>query len=134
MAKLIIKHDPPGKVAKTQAEVAAANALAKRIMAKNNITGITDPIAVSKVGDRLPEFVDPAGRPYVGAPQRQLPTTVPAHITLNDIKSDQGGYYYVDPKTGDNVEIDPSVVNLPRFRKPTTSVISDLANVKLRVK
>lgn len=126
---LIGGGETPGtKVAKTQAEVNAANMLAKRLMIKNNQTGITNPIAVSKVGDRLPQFVDPAGRPYVGTPNKQLPTTVPDYVTLSDIKSDQGGYYYVDPKTGDNVDVDPVVVSLPRFRKQKEQLEADAAN------
>lgn len=129
MAKLKVRKKPTGNVAKTQADVDAANALAKRLMLKNNQRLVTTPIAVSKVGDALPEFINSAtGKPDVAPPKKQLPLTVPSWVTLDDIKSEQGIYWYED-KNGDIVDVDPTVVQLPRFRKSP----AEIAKTKVRV-
>lgn len=87
--------------------------------------GLMDP-ANMQIGKYLPQYIDAnTGKPYVAPPQKPLPTTVPSYIKLEDIKSEQGIYWYEDPQTGYTVDVDPSVVNLPRFHKPKGQVALD---------
>ena len=112
-----LKVNPLGNIG-TPEERAAANATAQRLANKYSLM---DPDNVT-IGQYLPEYVDPSGRPYRGMPTRQLPTTLPQGITVNDIQSDQGLYWYNDPQTGDPVDVDPSVVH--RFKTPPTPMTS----------
>jgi hypothetical protein len=104
-----------GNIATTQQDVEDANLLAKRIGHKINAAQPDSLYSVRDIGDKLPPFVDATGKPLKTA---TLPTTVPNNIQLTDIQSNGNVYYYTDPTTGYVTQVDPGVVNLPRFRQP----------------
>jgi len=114
--------NPLGNIVGTPQQREAANLEAQRLAAKYKLM---DPSNM-QIGQYLPQYVDEAGNPYRGAPTRQLPTTVPDSINLEDIKSEQGMYWYEDPHTGDPVDIDPTALRAPRFQKPKQQVAMDL--------
>lgn len=89
--------------------------------------GLMDPGNMT-IGKYLPQYTDEYGRPYNAPPQKQLPTKVPDYVQASDIQSEQGVYWYTDPHTGDTVDIDPTVLNQPRFKKPKYQVAQDLAS------
>lgn len=90
----------------------AANLEAKRF-AKSRGLLIGDDAHV----DKIPPYIDSStGKPYKPMPTRPLSYTVPNDIQLSDIKSEQGKYWYTDTHTGDVVDVDPSVLNLKRFK------------------
>jgi len=102
-----------GGTYKTQAEVEAANAEARRIAKKQGLLTGDDTIAARRVGDPRVQYVNPDGTPYVPLPTKTLTTKVPKGVEL---ESDQGLFWYTDPTTGDPVDVDPSVLRTPRFR------------------
>lgn len=106
----------------TPEERQLANFTAQRIASKH---GHIDPTNVT-IGKFIPEFVDMSGNPYIGSQMRQLPTTVPSDIKLSDIQTDQGIYWYVDPQTGDTVDVDPTVVN--KFKNPKSPISPSVLN------
>lgn len=111
-----IGEEPPKGKKLTQQQMDAANMEAKRFgMARGLLPGV-NMYAVSSPYDALPKYVDPAGKDYVPMPTKPLPTSVPDYITLNDIKSQEGKYWYNDPYTGDIVDIDPIVLTQKRFK------------------
>jgi hypothetical protein len=119
-------------VAKTQAEVDAVNKEAKRFaLARPTLISGEDTYAVRKVGDPLPQYIDSrTGKPYIPFPAKPRAMTVPNSVMREDIKTDgHGNHWYEDPQTGDVVDIDPSVFNLPRFRKTKEE---NEANLKAR--
>lgn len=68
--------------------------------------------------DQTPQYVDyNTGRPYKPLPPKSKAYNVPNDVQLSDIHNEQGYTWYTDPKTGDTVDVDSSVLNLPRFRK-----------------
>lgn len=111
--------DPGRKVARTQAEVDAANAMAKRLSLKNRLVPGEDAYAVKKIGDTLPKFV---GQGITM--KKVLPTTIPAHIQASDIQNSGDAFWYTDPRTGYQVDVDPSVVNTPRLRTSTAAAVT----------
>lgn len=104
-------------VAKTQAQVVAANMEAQRFMKARGYNKAPY-YAARKVGDTLPQYVGADNKPFVQAPQKPLPMTVPSYAQASDIQSSNGQFFYTDNQTGYLTQVDPSVVNLPRFRKP----------------
>jgi len=104
--------------------LAAANAEARRFaLSRGLMTGENTHV------NSIPQYIDSrTGRPSVPAPTRPLAYNVPRDIQLSDIQSSQGLFWYTDPHTGDTVDVDPSVVNLPRFKKSKEQVAKDLAS------
>lgn len=100
------------------AKLEAANKEAKRFsISRNLLPG--DNMHV----DGIPQYIDSkTGLPYKPTPTRPLAYTVPSEIQLGDIFNEQGSYWYNDPKTGDPVDVDPTVLNLPRFRPANTNL------------
>lgn len=109
------------EVYRTQAEVDADNAMAKRFAGKypGGVINPEDVYVAKKPGDPKVQFLTPEGKPYVGPKTKPLPTTVPSYVQASDIQSSEGKYWYTN-NDGNLVDVDPSVVSLPRFRKPTT--------------
>lgn len=121
-----------GGTYKTQAEILAANAEAKAFAARHSLgKGINpeDAYVAKKVGDPVLQYFDELGRPYV-APKTitsKYKFSVPDEVSINDIyKTREGTFMYDDPHTGNATAIDPSVLNLPRFRKSKEEVAKDL--------
>jgi hypothetical protein len=114
------ENDTPAPVYKTQAEVDAANALARSISARHHHDAINpgDVYVARKVGDPMVPYLNADGTPYRPKPSKPLSNIIPDGLTLDDIQSAEGYYWYNDPHTGDVVNVDPSVINQPRFRKP----------------
>lgn len=78
--------------------------------------------------DQIPQYIDQAtGKPYVPGPTKPRAFTVPNDIRPEDIHSSQGMHWYLHPQTGEPIDIDPSVLNQPRFRKSTQVMDDDLA-------
>ncbi len=118
-----------GKVFKTQAEIDAANTEAQRIAKLGSHADWRNVRVASKIGDPVPRYIDAAtGKDSVVSPASKKRYTVPNEIGLSDIKSEGEVYWYNDPKTGDVVEVDKSVVNLPRFRTDKKSGEKNLAD------
>ncbi len=113
-----VDPNPKGPVYKTQAEVDAANDVAKRISKKHNTMGHEDVYVAKRPGDPVVPFLDETGRPFVPTklPAKRLLTTLPPGIGINDIKS-QGNTFWFENNNGDIVDVDPSVVTDPKFRK-----------------
>lgn len=117
---------------KTQADVNAANTEAKRFMtARPNISKTLSQNAyvAKKPGDAAIRYIDSAtGKDYIPAPTIQKKYSIPNDIALGDIKNaGNNSYYYNDPHTGDLVNnVDPSVLTLPRFKKPVEQINSDV--------
>lgn len=119
-----------GNVIGTPEERAAANQTAQRLAAKYNLMDAPN----MQIGEYLPQYVDPSGRPYQGTPQKALPTRVPAGIGLDQIQSEQGLYWYIDPQTGDPVDIDPTAVRDLQFRASQPKQQTDLAERSVALK
>lgn len=125
-------EDPVGttpKVAKTQAEIEVANREAKRFAKTRGLVSGENTYVAKKVGDKLPQYIDSkTGKPFVPLPSKSLAMSVPSGITASDIKTDgQGSFWYDDQTTGDIVDIDPSVLNSPRFKKSDKIINDDMA-------
>ncbi len=115
------------KVFTSQQEIDLANAEARRI-AKSGSHGNWSNVRVAdKIGDPIPRYVDSVtGKDSTPMSSKPKKFTVPNGIKLSDIKSEGGIYWYDDPQTGDIVEIDGSVLNLPRFRTDKKQAEKDL--------
>src|SRR5688572_17800312 len=109
-----------GGVYQTPEQIAQASAFAQDFARRRHHgLGINpDQTTVGRqVGDPLVPFIDAAtGKPSVPIKTKKA-MTVPNNIRLEDIQSSDGAYWYTDPHTGDLVDVDSSVINLPRFRK-----------------
>jgi hypothetical protein len=117
----------------TQAEVDAANKEAKRFAMARGLVSGSDTFVAKKAGDPLPKYIDSrTGKPHVPEITKPRAITVPDSVLLSDIKSDNGFYWYNDPQTGDLVEVDPLVLNLPRFRKPKDQINADILAMKAK--
>lgn len=96
------KEKPKTKVkvkSPSPAEIEAANILAKRLGAEHGAFNAES----LNVGNKLPRFVDDAGRDITGAPQApasKLPTKVPAYVKSLEWDDKQNLPYYTDEKTG----------------------------------
>lgn len=115
-----------GGVFTTQAEIDAANAMAKGIATRRGLISGEDSYVARNIGDPKPQWqIDPslAGAP----PLKKLPFTVPSNVTRADIQTHNGQAWYTDPSTGDVVDIDFSVLNQPRFRVAEQQVQQDAA-------
>lgn len=115
----------PIKVAKTKADVLTANTEAKRFAKSRGLKYADSMYAVRDIGGTLPQYVDANNKPLVSTPKAALPLTVPNGVGAQDIMNSNGQFYYNDPNSGYLTEVDPSVVNLPRFKKP---VVDPLTN------
>jgi hypothetical protein len=111
------------QVYKTQAELDAANAFAKSFTARRfaNNNGVLNPQDVyvaKKVGDPVVPFIDgKTGLPFVdNSPSVKKQYNVPWYVNLSDIQGDGSNYWYED-RNGHNIDVDASVLNLPRFKK-----------------
>src|SRR5882672_8360499 len=99
--KIKIKVNPgdknPAKKAATQADVNAANAMAKRLAMKKGLLSGEETYAVKKVGDELPRFIDAAtGKDTdpTGLPPTKRASKIPSYVKPEDIKSEQGVSWY----------------------------------------
>jgi hypothetical protein len=128
---------PPAQVFKTQQEVDAANELAKQMALKRGLVSGEHTYVARKPGDPMPQFIDAAtGKPYVEPAIKPKTWYVPQHVRREDIFTHEGNAWYVDPQTGDIVDIDMNVLNTPRFRISKEQVTKDANDraVKLTVK
>jgi hypothetical protein len=112
------------QVYKTQADVDAANQIAKNLALKKGLISGEDTYVARKPGDPVVQYSNFDGTPYTAPPTKPLPMTVPAGA---DLQSADGTYWYTDPVTGDVVDVDPAVANTPRFRRTPEQVAADAA-------
>lgn len=104
---------PAGTVYKTQGEVDAANSTARRIATGTGHMAGQSVRVASKPGDAIVRYYDPAGKDITGIPDgstRPLARTLPSGMSINDVQSAQGVYWYNDPQTGDPVDVDPGYI------------------------
>jgi hypothetical protein len=126
--------DPGGRGKKkktfsSQAELDAANAEAYRFSTARNMLPA---YAGKNIGDPIPQYLDESGQVY--APQtRNLPKTLPAGITIDQVKTDGALAWYEDPKTGDVVDVDPTLIYQLQHRKPKNVVDQDMASRTARL-
>ncbi len=120
----IIEEYQDGGIVGTPQQRQQANVEAQRLSQRYGLANAPN----MQIGQYLPQYVDPAGNPSKPFPTRQLPTSVPDYINYEDIQTDQGLYWYVDPKTGDTIDVDPTVVRAKRFQKPQSLVNTDRAS------
>ncbi len=116
-------QNPLGNVPKigTAQEREKATLEAQRLGYKH---GLMDPSNM-QIGKYIPQFVDEAGRPYKGAPAKQL-APIPDYINPEDLITEQGVTYYLN-KEGDPVDVPLEQLNtLPRFKKPKQQVLADI--------
>lgn len=107
-------ENPP--VYKTQQQVDAANEFIRNFQKRrqNTLTNPEDAYVAKKPGDPVLPIIVP---PTVQKGAKKA-FKVPSTVRMEDIKGDSETGYYYENNNGDIVEIDPSVLNLPRFRKP----------------
>lgn len=117
------KNYQVGGVIGTPEQRAEANLTAQRLAAKLQLM---DPSNM-QIGQYLPEYVDPSGRPAQALPTRQLPTRLPSHIRPEDVQQEQGVYYYIDPRDDNFVELDAATFRGRQFQKPIEQVKMDQA-------
>lgn len=129
VSSLLGSEDPKkGKVFKTQAEIELANKQAREFAKSHGYEDWQNTYVGRKIGDPVPKYIDEAtGKEFIPMPSKQKLMKLPNDIKLSDIKSEAGLYWYEDPQTGDVIDVDPSVVNDPRFRKDKKIVEQDLA-------
>lgn len=115
---------PAPAVYKTQADVDKANAFAKEFANRKFSDGRgavnpDDTYVATKPGDPAVQFLDAkTGKPFVDtAASRPKAFNVPNYVNLEDIQGDGANYWYED-RDGKMVDVDSSVLNLKRFRKP----------------
>lgn len=138
--KLKIKdpETPTPQTYKTQAEVNAANLFAQQFSERRrtpqDVLSPNQFWVAKKPGDPVVQFVDQSGKPYV-APKRKLSFQVPEGIRYKDLGMDKGEVWYNDPQTGDLVYVDPSILNLPRFKNDADKINADkVAMFKQKIK
>lgn len=109
-----------GGVYQTPEQINQANAFAQDFARRRHYGRGINPDQTTigrQVGDPVVPFIDSR----TGLPAQSIKTkkamTVPSGINLQDIQSQDGQYWYTDPQTGDVVDVDQSVINLPRFRQ-----------------
>lgn len=147
MAKIKVKkvttsigdEKPKIEVFKTQQEIDNANQLARRLSKEKGLVLADEMYVAKKIGDPKPEFVSPSGQPIASPPQniKQLPKVLPPGMTIKDVKSEQGIFWYDDPHTGDPVEIDGGAILAKYGPKKTATEIDQAvkeARAKIRVK
>lgn len=129
------EDDKKKKVYKTQAEINEANEVARRLGRKANLLSANELRVADKVGDPVIEMVDLEGRPVTGLTKtNKLATTLPPGMTINDIKSEQGVYWYDDPATGDPIDVDPQAIFAKYGRKKNQSELSgDIEAIKAKL-
>lgn len=115
-----LAENPLGNIVGTPQQRQAANLEAQRMAHK---LGLMDPSNM-QIGQFLPSYVDPAGRPARGIMEKPL-APLPATVGPNDIYSEQGVNWYLN-KEGDPVYFSPTELNQPRFKTATPQVSSDL--------
>lgn len=111
-----------GGVYASQAEIEAANQMAKSFVDRKRQVGVTpsqDVYVAQRPGDPRVPYVNPDGSPYTPPMQhRNKVWNVPNEVGLDDIKNDgTGNFFYDDPQSGDARYVDSGVLNLPRFKK-----------------
>jgi hypothetical protein len=99
----------------TQQEVDAANLFAKEFLKRRHFDNVTNPedaYVAQKVGDPVV--------PITGGAKgvKKAAMVLPNYVKPEDIKGDSETGYYYENNDGDIVDIDPSVLNLPKFRRP----------------
>lgn len=110
-----------GTVFKTQEELDTANALAQGISTRR---GLLPGHVGTKVGDAKPVWdIDPS---LLNTKVKPKPFNLPNYVQRGDIQTSNGAAWYNDPQTGDVVDVDISVLNQPRFKKPQAEVKTDL--------
>jgi hypothetical protein len=113
--------EDPTKPSRTAID--AANVEAKRFASARGLIYASE----AHVGDQLPPYIDGnTGKPYVPAPAKPKAMSVPSYVNPSDITTENGQAWYTDPRSGDLVDLDMSVLNHPRFRPSTTQVTTDL--------
>ena len=65
----------------------------------------------------VPAYVDENGNPVHNVPQNKvLPLSAPNYIKPSDIQNYGSMYWYVDPQTGNTVDVSPDIRKNPRFQ------------------
>ena len=73
-------------------------------------------------------FIDSAtGLPATPVQQKPLPLSAPNYVQASDIQQYGSHYWYIDPQTGNAVDIDPSVAKQKRFQTSTASSVAKFA-------
>lgn len=124
------KHYQVGGVIGTPEQRAEANLTAQRLAAKYQLMDAPN----MQIGEFLPEYVDPSGRPAQPLPTVPLPTRLPSHIRPEDVQQEQGIFYYIDPRDDSFREVSSTIFRGRQFQKPIEQVNMDQAgrNVALR--
>ncbi len=126
-------EDPVGgkvknKLFSSQTEINMANNAVKEFAKRRGMAFAEDMYVGRKIGDPVPRYIDSAtGMDYAPNPTAKKAYNVPPEIQLSDIKTDGNAYWYADPQTGDLVNVDYSVLNLPRFRNQNQEIARELA-------
>lgn len=105
-----------GAVFQTQEQIDKANIQAKRFALARGLQSGEATYVAKNIGDPIPQITNPDGSPFTPFAAKPKAYNVPLNVNFEDIKSYNNAYWYNDPTTGDIVDIDNSVLGLPRFK------------------
>jgi hypothetical protein len=121
-----------GAVFQTQQQLDAANEQARRLVARKNGDRPDLAYVAKNIGDQVPQYKDPTGRPYNPLPPSNMSTYIPPYVKDLQWNPELNLPYYIDEKTGDIQYTAQENFNLPRFRKAPQQQQNDLAMRRMK--
>lgn len=104
------KDKPSKKTYTSQAQINRDNEWVRAFLARRGALGAQTAVVARNIGDPMPKFITPNGRPAV-VDKPLLQTVLPMGVSVNDVfQTNEGLYGFYHPQNGTFVQVDPQAI------------------------
>lgn len=103
-------EEPKKNVYTSRMQIDKDNAFVKDFLMRHGAPQANMAVVARDIGDPIPQFVTPEGRPYV-VDKPALQTTLPTGVSVDDVfRTNEGIYGFMHPQNGNFVQVDPNYI------------------------